>query len=626
MTDCQALVLLVEMDGRVFCVVAQPDRRARRGRRRGSARRRRPRAGGVGDLPRGARRGARARPRAGLSAAAPRAAHGPRRSCRRPAAHGRRRTRRSPRAMVACQRYGQSGILVAEDGRLVGVGRAARTSTRRSAHGLSHAPVKGIMSGRVRDRGRGRRPLAELQRLLAARREGRVAVLDGDRIVGVVTRSDVLRALGERTTRRPSRPSPIADELARARAARSRVFEAVAAVERAVRRRLPRRRHRPRHPARRARASTSTSRSRATRSRSRRRSRTRSAAACARTSKFGTAVVLYGDGRARRRRHGAHRVLRRARPRCRPSSTRRSARTSSAATSRSTPWPSRSRAPTSAGSSIPSAAGATSTAKTIRVLHNLSFIDDPTRIFRGDPLREPLRLPDGRPHRAARARVRSRWASSATSPRRGSATSSRRCSRRARSSTRSCAWPSSAPRRAIHPHLAADEEAVGPAAAPDASCATATGSTSPPGGSGSRRSRGELPPDEVYDWLAAPEGAAPRRRARSPHAVTVGPRLVERLAGRRRAGRGGRRSPSRTRPTRRSSRSRSPTCRAAATRTSTACATCGSRSAAPTWPSSVSASRRVWGRSSPELRRRKLNGELDGRDSELAAARELIEP
>ena len=28
----------------------------------------------------------------------------------------------------------------------------------------------------------------------------------------------------------------------------------------------------------------------------------------------------------------------------------------------------------------------------------------------------------------------------------------------------------------------------------------------------------------------------------------------------------------------------------------------------------------------PELRRRKLNGELDGRESELAAAKELIEP
>src|SRR6266513_3086186 len=47
-------------------------------------------------------------------------------------------------ALVACQRYAQSGILVAEDGRLAGaVGR--EDLDKAVAHGLSHAPVKGIM-------------------------------------------------------------------------------------------------------------------------------------------------------------------------------------------------------------------------------------------------------------------------------------------------------------------------------------------------------------------------------------------------------------------------------------------------------------------------------------------------
>src|SRR5690349_22474058 len=38
--------------------------------------------------------------------------------------------------------------------------------------------------------------LAELQRLLAGSAEGRIAVLRDDRVAGVVTRSDVLQALG----------------------------------------------------------------------------------------------------------------------------------------------------------------------------------------------------------------------------------------------------------------------------------------------------------------------------------------------------------------------------------------------------------------------------------------------
>src|SRR5436309_9461732 len=67
-------------------------------------------------------------------------------------------------AMVACQRYGQSGILVTEEGRLVGSVRREDLD-KAIGHGLSHAPVKGIMSGRVPTVGEDAR-LAALQRLL----------------------------------------------------------------------------------------------------------------------------------------------------------------------------------------------------------------------------------------------------------------------------------------------------------------------------------------------------------------------------------------------------------------------------------------------------------------------------
>src|SRR5947208_206255 len=52
------------------------------------------------------------------------------------------------RAMVACQRFGQSGILVADGKEVVGaIGR--EDLDKAISHGLSHAPVKGIMSSRV---------------------------------------------------------------------------------------------------------------------------------------------------------------------------------------------------------------------------------------------------------------------------------------------------------------------------------------------------------------------------------------------------------------------------------------------------------------------------------------------
>src|SRR5947207_3346777 len=130
------------------------------------------------------------------------------------------------RALVACQRYSQSGILVAEDDRLAGVvGR--EDLDRAVAHGLSHAPVKGIMSTRVATCDE-ETPLAELQRLLAAG-EDRVAVLRGELIAGVVTRSDLLRAIGAPTIPAERAGPMLTDELAKLQRLQP-VFEAVAAV------------------------------------------------------------------------------------------------------------------------------------------------------------------------------------------------------------------------------------------------------------------------------------------------------------------------------------------------------------------------------------------------------------
>jgi len=133
------------------------------------------------------------------------------------------------RAMVACQRFGQSGILVAERDKVVGA--VSREDLDKAiSHGLSHAPVKGIMSSRVATCDEDT-PLSELQRLLAAG-DDRIAVLRKGKLAGVVTRSDVLQALGERATaaRRPT--VSLADELGKLERL-APVFEAVTALSEA---------------------------------------------------------------------------------------------------------------------------------------------------------------------------------------------------------------------------------------------------------------------------------------------------------------------------------------------------------------------------------------------------------
>jgi len=130
-------------------------------------------------------------------------------------------------AMVLCQRHGQSGVFVTDDGHVVGA--VSREDLDKAiGHDLAHAPVRGIMSGRVQSAAEDT-TLAELQTRVAAAEDGRVAVLRDDVLVGVVTRTDLLRAL---EGAEPDAEAP-GESLATPLAGLTRlqpVFEAVAAL------------------------------------------------------------------------------------------------------------------------------------------------------------------------------------------------------------------------------------------------------------------------------------------------------------------------------------------------------------------------------------------------------------
>jgi len=109
-------------------------------------------------------------------------------------------------ALVTAQRYGHSGICVREEGRVVGI-VARRDLDKALRHGLGHAPVKGVMTRNIAF-AKASTTVDELRRIMVAGNAGRIPVVTdeaydaavrdnsatvGD-LVGIVTRTDVLAA------------------------------------------------------------------------------------------------------------------------------------------------------------------------------------------------------------------------------------------------------------------------------------------------------------------------------------------------------------------------------------------------------------------------------------------------
>ncbi len=612
LTDAKALVCLVEMGDRVFCVT-----RSRVPELDASAIAAAVGGGGHAQAASASFKGTLDEAREALLGSLGQATREPIRAREVMAAPPRTVPSDAPvaDAMRICQRHRMSGILVVDDDRLVGV--VSREDLDKAiGHGLSHAPVKGIMGGRVPTADE-QTPLPELQRLLAGGREGRVAICRDGVVVGVVTRSDVLRALGAvaevDATPGESLRSRL-EGLGRLR----RAFEAVQAVSEqvdgvylvggTVRDILLGEAGFDVDIAVEGDAIALAEALAA-----------ELGGRCRPHTKFGTAVVVYdGDERidvvtARTEFYDAPAALPTVEhATIREDLFRRDFTINAMAVSLKGADYGRLVDPFDGRRDLE--------ARSLRVLHNLSFIDDPTRIFRAIRYenRHGFRL-EAQSERLARACVEMGLVGDLSSARLRDELVALLEEGEIRHSILRLAELGAD--RAIHPHLAADEEAV-ELLGRLTRLRDEYGLDAPDWRLALEALARRMPPDEIFGWTGRLK--LRRRDAEAiAGAVTVGPRLAERLAAEELP-------PAEVvaaaepyapdAPLYALALADLPQLRSYFERLRDVRLAIGGRDLAEL---GLGESPRV-GEILAELRRRKLNGELDGRESELAAARELI--
>jgi len=106
-------------------------------------------------------------------------------------------------------RYGHSGLAVMSQGQLVGV-ISRRDLDIAFHHGFSHAPVKGYMATNLKTIAPDE-ALPDIEALMVTYDIGRLPVLEQGKLVGIVTRTDVLRQLHqERSEQRSEQQNPSA--------------------------------------------------------------------------------------------------------------------------------------------------------------------------------------------------------------------------------------------------------------------------------------------------------------------------------------------------------------------------------------------------------------------------------
>ena len=381
-------------------------------------------------------------------------------------------------AMTLCQRHGQSGVFVVEGTRVVG-GVSREDLDKAVGHDLAHAPVRGIMSSHVASAPESA-TVAELQALVTSAEDGRVAVLRDDELVGVVSRSDLLRVL-EGVEPAPVTEGPsLADEL-RALDELQPIVEAVATlgdrtegvylVGGTLRDILL--------------GEESFDIDIAVEGDAIAFARSLAAALGGRFTphdKFGTAIVSYGDGGATRRRDHANRVLR---------LTWRASDGRARGAARGPPAP---RLHDQRDGGVPQARGFRAPGGSLRRTVGPGsaraqgaaqplFHRRPDEDLPRDPLRGTLRSPLRRPHDEPRAGVRR------DGPRRGSLVGA--VAGRARAAARGsgrAGWhrqARGAGRRPGHPSASAKRPGSGLAVRRRARCGTSSRSRRPCGGSGS---------------------------------------------------------------------------------------------------------------------------------------------